>query len=78
MYLVEANSLVRLWKRKSESVHVHELIPTDDGRLAKKQQILDGIYHKKYLDWPVIGVTDILSEAPNEAVNIVIDTKGVK
>lgn len=71
------NTIVRLWK-PCEDNHGHEMILTETGKeTCMEWQILNGECHKKYADCYVVGVTDIVCEHDNEAVNIVIDVDSV-
>lgn len=68
------NTLVRLWKKPCKGGR--KMILTENGsQICMEWEILKGTVHKDYANCYVVGVTDILCEKDNEAVNIVIDVE---
>ena len=66
------NTIVRLW---TETKDGHKMLfdVNTDKEVGMEWEILNGSgWQSAYLDWLVIGVTDILCDTYFEAVNIVI------
>lgn len=65
------NTLIRLW---TEIPCGHKMITDGDTEVGMEWQITDGTgWQSKYCNRTVIGVTDIVCNSYNAAVNIVIE-----
>lgn len=74
------NTLIRLWIEDivtDDGLKGHRMLHSGDKEVCMEWEILGGsCWAATYVDWLVIGVTDILCDTYKEAVNIVIQ-KGV-
>lgn len=70
-FFICRNSIVRLWTEYNGG---HKMICDENGQSdIMEWQILKGdTFFSKYLDWMVIGVTNIVCDHNPEAINIVI------